>query len=197
MFRKLLQSLTLILLGVALGWFIASRMTQSPSVPRRADPAPTIEQIQSLAVLTTVRVDVADVRLTELSGYTGGVRVAAIIKGDYYLSTDLAQARFESVEPHQRSAVVVLAEPRVSSPRLDHHRTKLFALSSSGLWLITPGEGPYAEAVNKTYAEAQASIEASAASDEALRRARAQAEAVLGCFFRALGWDVGIRWDVR
>ena len=89
------------------------------------------------------------------------------------------------------------ALPGVFSPGLDHRRTKLFALSSSGLWLITPGEGPYAEAVNRTYAEAQASVEASAASGEAMARARAQAEAVLGCFFRALGWDVTVRWDGR
>ncbi|MGB7160774.1 MAG: DUF4230 domain-containing protein [Tepidisphaeraceae bacterium] len=197
MFRKLLQSLILILLGAALGWFLASRMARSPAVHLRANPAPTIEQIQSLAMLTTVRVDVADVRLTELSGYTGGVRVAAIIKGDFYLATDLAQARFESVDRDRRTAVLILAAPRVSSPRLDHRRTKLFALHSSGLWLITPGEGPYAEAVNKTYAEAQASIEASAASAEGLTRARAQAEAVLGCFFRALEWDVTVRWDGR
>ena len=111
--------------------------------------------------------------------------------------TDLAQARFASVDPERRTAVLALAQPRVSSPRLDHRRTKLFALSSSGLWLITPGEGPYAEAVNRTYAEAQASVEASAASGEAMARARAQAEAVLGCFFRALGWNVTVRWDGR
>lgn len=195
MFRKLLKSLMHILLGAVLGWLVAQHRAQLPAVPNRAPSAPTIEQIQSLATLTTVRVDVADVRLTELSGYTGGVRVAAIIKGDFYLSTDLTRARFESVDRDRHAAVLVLGEPRVSSARLDHHRTKLFALSSSGLWLITPGEGPYAEAVNKTYAEAQAAIEASAAGEEAMRRARAQAEAVLGCFFRALGWDVTVRWD--
>jgi len=194
MARKLLQSLMLILMGVALGWSISRYVAPSFAEPARTHPGPTIEQIQSLALLTTVRVDVADVRLTELSGYTGGVRVAAIIKGDFCLATDLAQARFESVDREQRTAVLVLAEPRMSSPRLDHRRTKLFALSSFGLWVITPGEGPYAEAVNKTYAEAQASIEATAASAEALQRARAQAEAVLGCFFRALEWDVTVRW---
>jgi hypothetical protein len=195
MFTKLLRGTTLLLLGAALGWCSSRQLAPSSSVPSRTQPAPTIEQIQSLALLTTVRVDVADVRLTELMGYTGGVRAAAIIKGDYSLSTDLAQARFASVDQQRRTAVLVLAQPRVSSPRLDHGRTKLFALSSTGLWLITPGEGPYAEAVNKTYAEAQASIEMSAATGEAPARARSQAEAVLGCFFRALDWDVTVRWE--
>ena len=173
MSRKLLRGTTLLLLGTALGWCTSRWLapSSSSSITSRTEPAPTIEQIQSLALLTTVRVDVADVRLTELSGYTGSVRAAAIVKGDYSLSTDLSQARFASVDPQRRSAVLVLAEPRVSSPRLDHERTKLFALSSTGLWLLTPGAGPYAEAVNKIYAEAQASIDASAASTEALSSA--------------------------
>ena len=195
MLRKSFRALILMLLGATLGWLAAAQRQRSPVVPDGSRSAPTIEQIQSLATLTTVRVDVADVRLTELSGYTGGVRVAAMIKGDFYLSTDLTQARFTSVDRANRTAVLVLAQPRVSSPRLDHRRTKLFALSTSGLWQVTPGEGPYAEAVNKAYAEAQAAIEVSAASAEALARARAQAEAVLGCFFRALGWEVTVRWD--
>src|SRR5688500_7107621 len=184
MFTKLCRSLVLIVLGVVLGWLSAKRQVTSPAVPIPPHAAPTLEQIRSLALLTTVRVDVADVRLTTLDGYTGGVRVAAVIKGDFQLSADLSRAQLESVNDHRRTATLVLPEPRVISPRLDHQRTKLFAMNSYGLWQITPGEGPYAEAVNQTYAEAQASVEAAAANAEAMHRARAQAEAVLSTFFR-------------
>lgn len=193
MFTKLLRSVALLLLGVVLGWFVLKRPIPAATLPVNA--APTVEQIQSLALLTTVRVDVADVRLTTLDGYTGGIRVAAVIKGDFYLSTDLSQARLESVDVARRAATLVLAEPQVISPRLDHQRTKLFAINSYGLWQITPGEGPYTEAVNQTYAEAQAAVEAAAANAEATKGARAQAEAVLGAFFGALDWDVTVRWS--
>jgi hypothetical protein len=179
---------------VVLGWLSSKPRIASTTAPAISHAAPTVEQIQSLALLTTVRVDVADVRLTTLDGYTGGIRVAAVIKGDFYLSTDLSQARLESVDVHRRTATLFLSQPRVISARLDHERTKLFAMNAYGLWQITPGEGPYAEAVNQTYAEAQASVEAAAANAEVRQRARAQAEAVLGAFFRAMHWDVTVQW---
>src|SRR5690349_13900759 len=98
--------------------------------------APALEQIQNLATLVTVKVDVADVMVTEVRGYTGGMRVAALIKGDYLLGTDLGRARFDHVDFVKHKAVLLLPLPVVRSLRLDPDRTQLFAIRDFGLWRI-------------------------------------------------------------
>src|SRR5688572_10807923 len=69
-----------------------------------AHAGPTIEQVRSLASLTVLKVDVADVQVSDLRGYTGGARAALVVKGDLTLSTDLSQARFTSLDPQGRTA---------------------------------------------------------------------------------------------
>lgn len=47
--------------------------------------------------LVPARVDVADVVETTLVGYSGSVRVAILVKGDFLLGTDLSAGRVEAV----------------------------------------------------------------------------------------------------
>jgi hypothetical protein len=156
-----------------------------------------LEQVKGLAALTVLRVDVADVQVTDVRGYTGGVKAALVVKGDLVLSTDLSAARFESVDVEHRTAVLVLPPPRVSSPRVDHSRTRLLWVWRYGLWQAVPGDRPHAAAVNRAYEEAQAVI-AAAGKDLSLDgRARAQAESVLRTFFEAVGWRLRVRWSDR
>src|SRR5436190_3396471 len=60
---------------------------------------PPVEQVQALAALVTVRVDVADVQETRLDGRSGGVRAAVLVRGDFLVGTDLGRAAFEAVDP--------------------------------------------------------------------------------------------------
>src|SRR5687767_10978609 len=99
---------------------------------------PTIEQVRQLSALVTTRVDVADVQVTEIAGRTGGIKAALVIKGDLLLTTDLGRARFESVDAGTRTAVLVLSEPEVTSPRLDHDKTRVFVAAEYGLWALVP-----------------------------------------------------------
>ena len=46
---------------------------------------------------------------------------------------------FEAVDAKARTAVIVLTPPQASSPRLDHDRTRMLAMTESGLWAITSG----------------------------------------------------------
>jgi hypothetical protein len=123
------------------------------------------------------------------------VKVAILVKGDFLLGTDLSAARFEAVDPAQHTATLVLPPPAAASPRVDHARTRVFAISTNGLWQVVPGGDEAAAAVvNRAYADAQRIVSA-AADDRALRdRARRQAESVLRTFFAAVGWTVEIRW---
>src|SRR5688572_4372359 len=99
MLKKFLLScaaLSFALCGLLVGGLLWSRPPQSngsegPSVSH-IHAGPTLEQIRSLASLTVLTVDVADVQVSGLHGYTGGARAALVVKGDLTLSTDLSAA---------------------------------------------------------------------------------------------------------
>ena len=160
-----------------------------------AHAGPTIEQVRNLASLTVLKVDVADVQVSELHGYSGGIKAALVVKGDVTLSTDLSEARFSSLDSQRRTATLVLPPPRVSSPRVDHDRTRLAWVWQSGLWTLVPGERAHAAAVNLAYAEAQDVVAAAGMEPSLDERARVQAEGVLQTFFGAMEWSVTVRWS--
>jgi Protein of unknown function (DUF4230) len=158
------------------------------------DGAPTIEQLEPLSSLTVVKVDVADAIVTDLHGYTGGVKAILVLRGNVILGVDLSAASFESVDTVRRRAVLLLPKPQVESVSLDQ-RTRLVGFWSFGLWTVVPGgEEADTATINEAYVEGQ-QIVAKAGQDERLiGQARRQAESVLGDFFRPIGWKVEIRW---
>jgi hypothetical protein len=155
----------------------------------------SIEQIQPLSSLVTARVEVADVVETTLGGYTGSAKVAILVKGDFLLGTDLSAARFEAVDTAHHTATLVLPQPSATSPRVDHARTRVFAINTAGLWQVVPGgdEGR-AVVINRAYADAQRIIAVAANNPELIDRSRRQSEAVMRGFFQIIGWTVEIRW---
>jgi hypothetical protein len=156
----------------------------------------TVERIQTLAALTTLRVEVADARVTEIAGYTGSIKAVLVIHGDVTIGVDLSQARFESVDSVARTAMLKLPQPAVQLARLDHQRTKLIGVWPSGLWVIVPG-GQEADVttINRAYREAEEAVSGAAADPIMIGRSRRQAEQVLRVFFETLGWSVEIRWS--
>jgi hypothetical protein len=190
--------LALIGIGVILGVFAGAidRSWRLGSDPTSYRTGPTIEQVQALSCLVTTRVDVADVQETHLDGYTGGAQVAMLIKGDFLLGVDLSQARFESVNNAARTVVLVLPQPQITSPRLDHERTKVFRVNQSGLWQIAPGGGQTSgDVIDRGYRDAQRFVAAASNDPSFIGRSRQQAEQVLVAFFNAMGWKVTLRWD--
>jgi hypothetical protein len=189
-----LRVTVLILLGILAGlWLGRKVLGPGPGGMARGQTGPTIEHVQRLATLVTMKVELADVQLTGTRGYTGGMRVAMLIKGDALLGTDLNRARLEEVDPHARSAMLILPQPRVTSPRLDQERTRLFMVDTYGLWLLVPGDRR-AGIMNQVYAQAQEAVARAAADPQLAEKARQQAEQVLGAFFVQQGWSLTIRW---
>jgi Protein of unknown function (DUF4230) len=185
------MAVCLVLLGWLLGRGISPGTVTGESI---FDTGLLVEQIQQLSSLVTTKVDVADVQVTQINGYLGSVKAAILIKGDFLLGVDLSQAKFEKIDPAAKTAVLVLPQPAVTSPRLDQSRTRVFAIDDSGLWLLVPGDGEKTAVINRAYEQAQEYI-ADAANDPALiERSRHQAGNVLAAFFRAIGWTVTIRW---
>src|SRR5688572_23258461 len=127
MFKSSLQSMMLVALGVAIAWALPHGVGRPWQQHGAVRSAPTIEQVRELSALVTMSVDVADVQVSDVRGWTGGVRVALLVRGQYLLGTDLGAGRFESVDRGARSAVLVLPPPTATHPRLDHDRAKLYA----------------------------------------------------------------------
>jgi hypothetical protein len=158
---------------------------------------PSIERLSELSQLLTLRLDVADVLVSRIDGVTGGVQLAMIVKGDVALGVDLSLARFDQIDTPHCTALLILPPPEASCARVDHDRSRLFALKSDGLWAITPGTRDYIAVVDKAMIEAQGLVASAAHNNEADERARRHAEALLSAFFHSIGWAVRIHWADR
>ncbi len=141
-----------------------------------------------------MKVDLADVQVTRLQGFTGGVEAAVLVKGDFTIGTDLSAARFENVDHSAHTAVLVLPRPRPSPPRLDHDRSRLVMIRELGLWRVIPGDEAYVAATNAAFSDAQRLLGDAARRSEQHDAARRQAEQVIHAFFAGLGWRISIEW---
>ena len=72
---------------------------------------------------------------------------------------------------------------------------RLFALSETGLWRITPDDDRTTTAViNRAYRDGQNLITLDAGDPQLIAGSKAKAELVLATFFKAVGWEIAIRW---
>jgi hypothetical protein len=193
---RLAMMLIILVIGAALG-LIAAAPWNLRAPPESLFAVPPIQHISELADLLTLRLDVADVLICRIDGLTGGVQVAVLVKGDVNLGVDVSEARFEQVDRNQHTAVLVLPAPSASSARVDHDRTRLFALSTDGLWAITPGTRDYTAVVNRAMIEAQDLVVSAADNNDADERARRHAVILLTAFFHSIGWQVQVHWADR
>jgi Protein of unknown function (DUF4230) len=168
-----------------------------PSQLVHTDSVPTIEAVQRLSSLMVTRVAVADVSQTQINGYAGGITAVIVIRGDFLLGVDLSKAKFEKINEAERSVVLVLTPPTVSSPRLDQDKTRLLYLTRQGLWSIVPGDAGQKAVVNQAYRHAQEVVAAVGRDPMQLEEARQHAESTLSGFFAAIGCKVTIRWTDR
>ena len=159
------------------------------------DTGPTLQQIQRLSNLVTMKVDVADVQVTEVGGYTGGQKAILLVKGDILLGVDLSQARLESVDSGSRTAVLVLPGPGVHSPRLDQERTRLFTVTSQGLWRLVPGDAGQTAVVNDAYKHAQKVVAEAASEAGLVDQCRRNTQSAVESFFNAASWRVDVKWS--
>jgi uncharacterized protein DUF4230 len=142
-----------------------------------------------------LKVNVTDALVTELEGKMGGINAVLVVHGSVTLGVALSNARFKSVDPRNRTAVLVLPAPRIQSVALDQEKTKVVALCENGLWIIVPDAGDAdAAAANLAYLEAEKIVARAAEDPGLIQRSRFQAIPVLTAFFAAMEWTVQVRW---
>jgi hypothetical protein len=186
--------LAMLIAGLGLGlWWMGRSPVRSPWTCNSGGL--TLERVRALADLVTVRAEVADVQETSLAGYTGSIRAALLIRGELLVGVDLSRATFEQKDEIRHTAVLSLPAPHVLSARLDHQRTRIFGITTRGLWLIAPGgQNADAAVINRAYREAQVAIERTAMVRDIRERAKTQAEKVLCEFSKSLGWELEVKW---
>jgi hypothetical protein len=160
--------------------------------PAFSSTGPTSVQLERLQYLVSTRVQVADILVGESQWLQG----SWIILGDALLAVDMKRARIQDKQSSRRTAVIVLPQPVVLSPRVNHERTQQWDIKSrSWIPLASMIIGDRTTMEKQAMLQAQQLVERAAKSHENMAMARQSAEAVMVELFGALGWQISVRWD--
>ena len=169
------------------GWDPGVRETP----PTFRSPGPTVVQFERLQRLVSTRVHVADVLVGESRWLEG----SWIIQGDALLAVDLSKAEVTDRDEQARTAAIVLPRPAVLSARVNHERTRQWDIKSRS-WIPLAGSllGDRRAIEEQAMREAQRLVERAAGTEDNKAAARQGVESMLSEFYRAVGWQVSVRW---
>lgn len=149
---------------------------------------PTIERLERLSHLVTMRVYVADVLTAEAEGHRG----AWLIRGDGLIAVNLARASITAKDDQAKQAVIRLPPPEVLQARVDHTRTRTWEVRKT-TWV--PWRGDQDKLRDCVMLHAQRLVAHTAGSPENLGQAKAAAEAIIRSFYEEFGWRVRVVWE--
>ena len=135
----------------------------------------------------TTRIQIADILVAEGNGCRG----SWLLKGDSCLSIDMSQAKIIDKHEDTKQATIVLPDPHVLAPRIDHSRTRTWSVERVA-WL--PWNADQDALRDAVYAEGQKLVAHSAASAENLQAAQVTAEVVIKSLYAEVGWNVAVKW---
>ena len=180
------------ILGLAVGVGTAALLLDRPdnSSSHISFQGPTLTELERLAELATMRVQVSDVLVGRDHDYKG----CWLVHGDAFVAIDLGQATIppEQMNLASRRARIVLPAPRVIQPRVDHERSLTWDVRKTS-WIPLAGDPDALR--DEAMQQAQRLVEHAAGSPENLKGARTRAELLLQSFFAALDWKVEIVWE--
>jgi hypothetical protein len=182
------KGLVVFCVGLGLGAYTYGKYRTNASDLVSFTGTPTVERLERLKELVTLRVHIADVLTAEGSGYKG----AWLIKGDALLCVDLNRARITDKDEPHKHLVVHLPKPHVLQPRVDHNRTLTWDVEKTS-WI--PFSGNQSALCNQAMKQAQQLVEHAASSDEYLQEARVPAEAAVKLYCKELGWEADVQWE--
>jgi hypothetical protein len=160
--------------------------------PSFGSPGPTVVQLERLRQLVSTRVHVADVLVGESRWLEG----SWVIQGDALLAVDMARAEVKDRDEKARTATIVLPRPAVLSARVNHERSRQWDIKSRS-WVPLAGSllGDRRAIEQEAMREAQRLVERAAGTEDNAAAARRGAESMLAEFYRAVGWQVSVRWE--
>ena len=198
--RCLIALLLLVLIAlIAFAMLVAQPVTLmrdwDPGVretpPTFSSPGPTVVQLERLQQLVSTRVHVADVLVGESRWLAG----SWIIAGDALLAVDMSKAQVKDRDEEARTATIMLPDPDVLSPRVNHERSQQWDIKSRS-WIPLAGAllGDRRALEEQAMRQAQRLVERAAGTDDNAATARQGAETMLTNFYRAVGWQISVRW---
>lgn len=186
---KFLVSCLVAAVLVAAAVAIALRLVPAPEGPTVVlSQGPTVERLEQLNHLVTMRVFVADVLTAEGESCRG----AWLIRGDALLGVNLGRAKILDKSEEAKQATLGLPLPEVLQCRVDHERTRTWEVRRT-TWV--PWSGNQDKLRDQVMLEAQKLVAHAAGAPENLGQAKANAETVLRGFYQEVGWQVNVTWE--
>lgn len=172
-------------------------LLRTPSPRSEAKPptwqssGPTVESIQRMAELLSLRVGVTDVLTGEGYGYRG----AWIVKGDAVFGIDVGKigVPHDLMNDVDRTATIVLPRPSIRYARVNHELTQTWEVSRDSWWRLPSGDRE-SRLRDESMLEAQRVVEFAANKPEHLREAETHAASLIRSMYQHVGWDVTIVW---
>jgi hypothetical protein len=148
---------------------------------------PTVEKLERLSQLVALRIEVADILVAQGNGCRG----VWLLKGDSHLSVDMGQAKIADKHDDTKQATIILPEPQILAPRIDHSRTRTWSVERVA-WL--PWNADQDALRDAVYAEGQKLVAHTAASPENIKTAKMTAETILKSLYAEVGWTLVVKW---
>ena len=198
-FRKFavaIMALIVVLIVLVVAGSVFSALRAPHADPEFSHAGPTLESVRALSSLVTTKMTLADAIISQISGFTGSMSAVLVIRGDALIGIDMQQARISDKDDNTRSLVLILPQPAVIQARVDHQRTRVFALDRHGFWMLMRLDDVTKQLVDQGMREAQQTIEKAASEPANMATAREHAQQVLAAFANSAGWQLEIRWEV-
>jgi hypothetical protein len=152
----------------------------------------TADAVQRIAALCTLRIPIAQIRVTEMHGRLGGCRLLLTVRGDAVVTTDVA--RMITSRSDDGAFELSLPTPAVTAVRLDHAATSIYSIERTGLWRLWPGSDIETELTTRAFRDAERELDQAAQTHDWIGAAQEQAEGVLRTLADSLGVRVRFRW---
>ena len=103
----------------------------------------------------------------------------------------MSQAKITDKHEDTKQATIILPEPQVLAPRVDHSRTRTWSVERVA-WL--PWHADQDGLRDAVMAEAQKLVAHTAASAENIQAAKIAAETILKSLYSEVGWSLVVKW---
>jgi len=103
----------------------------------------------------------------------------------------MGQAKIADKHDDTKQATIILPEPQILAPRIDHSRTRTWSVERVA-WL--PWNADQDALRDAVYAEGQKLVAHTAASPENIKTAKMTAETILKSLYAEVGWTLVVKW---